>query len=80
MPSVVDDFSFIARRVKEIRTARYNELGVSPPASSGQLQPSVQQATPTPTNCGGFKYAPGFEPQTAKSPVIDDWDCCLPPA
>jgi hypothetical protein len=77
MPSIVEDFSFIAKRVHEIRAARYHELGVSPPVSSEQSQPSVRQEPLAPTNCDGFRYAPGFEPAT--SPPVDDWDRCFPP-
>ena len=77
MPSIIEDFDYIARRVHEIRAARYHELGVSPPASSGPTQPPVEPDLPAPTTCDGFKYAPGFEPQ-ASSPV-DEWDCCFAP-
>jgi hypothetical protein len=70
MPSIVEDFSFIAKRVHEIRAARYHELGVSPPVSSEQSQPSVRQEPLAPTT-------PGFEPAT--SPPVDDWDRCFPP-
>ena len=61
MPSVIEDFNFIAQRAREIRMARYHELGVSPPAAPAQPRPAMQQATPEPKCCDGFRYAPGFE-------------------
>ncbi len=57
MPSVVDDFAFIAKRVHEIRAARYQELGVSPPSPPDPPQPAAKQTA----TIGGFRYAPGFE-------------------
>jgi hypothetical protein len=57
MPSIVDDFAFIAKRVQEIRAARYLELGVSSP---NPPEPPPRVATDTATG-GGFRYAPGFE-------------------
>jgi hypothetical protein len=63
MPSVVDDFAFIAKRAHEIRMARYQELGVSSPNSAGMPQPVAKE-----TAIGdGFRYAPGFE-YLAESP------------
>jgi hypothetical protein len=57
MPSVVDDFAFIAKRVQEIRAARYQELGVSSPNKADLPQPVAKE----PAGGGGFRYAPGFE-------------------
>lgn len=76
MASVVEEFSFIAKRASEIRAARYHELGVSPPTSSEQPQAPAQDASPAPTNSGGFKYAPGFEHLGAEPSPVDDWGCC----
>jgi hypothetical protein len=61
MPSAIEDFDFIARRAREIRAARYLELGVSPPASPEEAQAPVPQAVPAPERPCGFKYAHGFE-------------------
>lgn len=61
MPSVIEDFDFIAKRAHEIRMARYHELGVSPPAVPTQRKPATQPAAPSPKCCDGFRYAPGFE-------------------
>ena len=61
MASAVEDFECIARRVKEIRMARYHELGVSPPPSEPP-QPRVSQAASEANDCDGFRYAPGFAP------------------
>jgi hypothetical protein len=77
MPSLVDDFDFIARRASEIRAAHYQELGVSPPGSP-QSQPPAQQDAPAPKCSDGFRYAPGFEHLDGKSSPIDDWGCCFP--
>jgi hypothetical protein len=63
MPSIVDDFAFIAKRVHEIRAARYQELGVSSPNPSAPPQPAAKEAT----SACGFRYAPGFE-HLAESP------------
>lgn len=38
MQSVIVDFAFIAKRLAEIRTARYQELGVSQPTTPKQSQ------------------------------------------
>jgi len=57
MPSVVDDFAFIAKRVHEIRAARYQELGVSSPSPPDPPRPIAEQSPAG----GGFRYAPGFE-------------------
>jgi hypothetical protein len=57
MPSVIDDFAFIAKRAQEIRAARYQELGVSSPNPPDPPQSVVSE---TATN-SGFRYAPGFE-------------------
>ena len=79
MPSVIEDFDFIAKRASEIRMARYHELGVSPPAAPAQPQPSTQQAAPAPKCCDGLRYAPGFENLAGEvPPPTDDWDCCFP--
>ena len=61
MSSVVEDFSFIAKRAHEIRLARYQELGVSPPSSPEPIQKVASQPAPVQSRCGGFRYAPGFE-------------------
>ncbi len=63
MPSVVDDFAFIAKRVQEIRAARYQELGVSSPVQPDPPQPVAKQTA----TGSGFRYAPGFE-HLAESP------------
>jgi hypothetical protein len=60
MPSAVEDFAFIAKRAAEIRAARYQELGVSPPTSA-KTSPPPPQAVSAPEENGGFRYAPGFE-------------------
>ncbi len=66
MPSVVDDFTFIAKRAQEIRVARYHELGVCDPNP-----PSVPQVVPEQAvTSEGFRYAPGFEHLAA--PLPDD--------
>jgi hypothetical protein len=57
MPSVIEDFAFIARRAHEIRMARYHELGVSDPNPPVAPQAVTEQAV----TGGGFRYAPGFE-------------------
>jgi hypothetical protein len=57
MPSVVDDFAFIAKRVREIRAARYEELGVTSPNPPDPPQPVARETA----TVGGFRYAPGFE-------------------
>ena len=72
MPSVIEDFDFIAKRASEIRMARYHELGVSPPAAAAQQQPATQQAAPAPKCCDGFRYAPGFEHLVGESPPQTD--------
>ena len=78
MPSVIEDFDFIAKRASEIRMARYHELGVSPPTAPAQSQPPTQQAAPAPKCCDGFRYAPGFECLAEESPPqIDDGGCCF---
>jgi hypothetical protein len=61
MPSVVEDFAFIAKRAQEIRAARYQELGVSPPNSPEPPRDATRQPATTQSRCGGFRYAPGFE-------------------
>jgi hypothetical protein len=79
MPSVIEDFDFIAKRASEIRMARYHELGVSPPVAPAQPQPPKQQTAPALKYCDGFRYAPGFEHLAGKAPPPpDDWDCCFP--
>jgi hypothetical protein len=71
MPSVVDDFAFIAQRAHEIRMARYQELGVSPPRSPKPLQEAAKQSGPAQSHSGGFRYAPGFEHLAAPQPGND---------
>jgi hypothetical protein len=78
MPSVIEDFDFIAKRASEIRAARYHELGVSPPGSAARPQPPAQQDASAPKCCDGFRYAPGFEHLSGKPAPVDDWDCCFP--
>ena len=56
MPSVVDDFAFIAKRVREIRAARYQELGVASPNPPDPPQPVASETA----TVGGFRYAAGF--------------------
>ncbi len=77
MPSIVEEFEFIARRANEIRAARYHELGVSPPESAGRSRPPIEQAARSPDHRGGFRYAPGFEHLAEAPPSPDEWDCCL---
>jgi hypothetical protein len=70
MPSLIEDFEYIARRASEIRAARYRELGVSPPSPPKQPAPEVQEGA-APPECGdGFRYAPGFEHLARKTPTI----------
>jgi hypothetical protein len=77
MPSVIEDFEFIAKRASEIRAARYHELGVSPPPSLPQEQPPPEETATAPKCCDGFRYAPGFERLAGTSSrQTDDWDCC----
>jgi hypothetical protein len=57
MPSVIEDFAFIAKRAQEIRIARYHELGVSDPTPANPPQTVPEQAV----TGAGFRYAPGFE-------------------
>jgi hypothetical protein len=78
LPSVIEDFAFIAKRVSEIRAARYHELGVSPPASPEQPNPLAQENYSAASDNGGFKYARGFEHLAAGTTPGDDWDCCFP--
>ena len=78
MPSLIEDFDYIARRASEIRAARYQELGVSPPATSEQPPHDDERTAPAPQSGGGFQYAPGYEHLAAQSAPIDDWGCCLP--
>jgi hypothetical protein len=61
MPSVVEDFAFIAKRAQEIRAARYQELGVSPPGSAEPPRDPARLSAAAQSDCGGFRYAPGFE-------------------
>jgi hypothetical protein len=61
MPSAVDDYTFIAKRAAEIRAARYQELGVSPPRPAVEPPPPPRPAAAASPDTGGFKYAPGFE-------------------
>ena len=61
MASVIEDFEFIAKRVAEIRAARYQELGMSAPAAAGDARSPAPASAPAQPYCGGFKYAPGFE-------------------
>jgi hypothetical protein len=64
MPSVIEDFAFIAKRAQEIRVARYHELGVSDP-----IPPAAPQTVPNQAvTDGGFRYAPGFEHLAAALP------------
>jgi hypothetical protein len=74
MPSVVEDFAFIAKRAQEISAARYQELGVSPPNSpelpAVSPKSAARQSTPTQSCSGGFRYAPGFE-HLAGAPLAD---------
>ena len=67
MPSLIEDFAFIAKRAQEIRIARYQELGVSPPNSPDTPQPVAKETATS----GGFRYAPGFE-YLAESPRPDE--------
>ena len=60
MPSVIEDFAFIAKRAQEIRVARYQELGVSAPNPPAP-QTVTQQTAAKQTVTDGFRYAPGFE-------------------
>jgi len=60
MPSLIEDFEYIAQRAREIRAARYRELGVTPPVQSEQPA-EVPEGQATPQFCDGFRYAPGFE-------------------
>ena len=53
MPSVVDDFGSIARRVGEIRSARWHELGVSPPVVS-----NTPQSIAPPESTEDSRFAP----------------------
>ena len=57
MPSVIEDFAFIAKRAQEIRIARYHELGVSDPTPANPPQTVPEQAV----TGAGFRYAPGFD-------------------
>jgi hypothetical protein len=77
MPSVVEDFAYIAKRVAEIRTARYQELGVSPPTTPERPQAPARQSAAEPSNGGGFRYAPGFEYLAGEGVSVDDWDCSV---
>ena len=62
MPSLIEDFAFIAKRAQEIRVARYQELGVSAPKPPAPPQTVPQQTAPQQAVTGeGFRYAPGFE-------------------
>jgi hypothetical protein len=76
MPSVVEDFAFIAQRANEIRVARAHEWGISPLGSTEQRPPAEQPAA-APTGTAGFRYARGFEHLANQSPQIDDRGCCL---
>jgi hypothetical protein len=71
MSSLVEDFAFIAKRAHEIRTARYLELGVSPPSSPEPLQQGANRPAPAQGPSGGFRYAPGFEHLAQPEPVAD---------
>ena len=66
MPSVIEDFAFIAQRAHEIRMARYHELGVSDPNPPAAPQAITEQTV----TGGGFRYAPGFE--HLAGPLSDD--------
>jgi hypothetical protein len=62
MPSLIEDYAYIAQRAREIRAARYRELGVSPPGPPpGQPAAEVPESPDAPTCCDGFRYASGFE-------------------
>ena len=72
MPSVVEDFAFIAKRAHEIRAARYHELGVSPPSSPQPPPHPVEETTlAAQASAGGFRYAPGFEHLAHPQPIDD---------
>jgi hypothetical protein len=64
MPSVIEDFAFIAKRAQEIRIARYHELAVSDPTPAHPLQTVPEQEV----TVAGFRYAPGFEHLAAPQP------------
>lgn len=78
MPSAVDDFAFIAKRVAEIRTARYQELGVSPPALPEQPPDPAPEPAAATSSGSGFRYAPGFEHLAGERASTDNGACRLP--
>jgi hypothetical protein len=67
MPSLIEDFAFIAKRAQEIRVARYQELGVSAPNPPAAPQTVPQQTVSPQAVTEGFRYAPGFEHLAALS-------------
>ena len=77
MTSVVEDFEFIAKRVSEIRSARYHELGVSPPAPPEQPQSVPQDDASAASGPGGLRSSPSYEHLAVEISPTDDWDCCL---
>jgi len=68
MPGLIEDYEYIARRAREIRAARWLELGVSPPASEKQPPQTVPRDAAEPECCDGFRYASGFEHLGGQSP------------
>jgi hypothetical protein len=67
MPGLIEDYEYIARRAKEIRAARWVELGVSPPVWEARPPPAAPPDAPDGKRCDGFRYAPGFEPAGRQS-------------
>ncbi len=77
MPSVVDDFECIARRAREIRSARWHELGVSPPVVQ-----NTQQSVARPEDILGRQdsHQPAASGHlVGETTHSDDWGCCLLP-
>ena len=74
MPSVVDDFEFIARRAGEIRSARWHELGVSPPVVSNTPQSIVPPESTEESQGSHQAAAPGT--LIGETTLSDDWGCC----
>lgn len=72
MPSLIEDFAYIAKRAGEIRAARYRELGVSPPVPPERPVPEAQEGAAAPGCCDGFRYAPGFEHLARETPTTRD--------